>query len=193
MIEFLSFLSLGLAQAEPPSLPDCSYDVDAMMALDLQQFDQDMDGGWRILSNRGCNAEAADLIREWRHAKRNHASILYWHEGQMRAFNGETQQAIALFELTYKSPELDSDFGWNHYVDGTIAFLTDDRERLTRAIEGLRRIPAPDDLTFTTPDGQTLELSWPPNMNVLQAFEVCWGRTYQEAYGTPECSAPSSE
>ena len=29
-----------------------------------------------------------------------------------------------------------------------------------------------------------------PNLNVLEAFERCWGKTYAEAYGTEACAAP---
>ena len=64
-------LVLLLQSAPPATEPDCSYDLDAMLALDQQAFDQDMDGGWRPLGQRdGCEAAAAELIREWRHAKR---------------------------------------------------------------------------------------------------------------------------
>ena len=142
--------ALALQSAEPPiSSPDCSYDLAEMLELDLNSFDQDLNGGWRPLAQRGCEAEAAELIRAWRYEKRAHNSILYWHEGQMRAMAGQTAEAIALFELTYKSPPLDADFGWNHYVDGTLAFLRRDREGLDRAMAALAQVPPPDDLTIT--------------------------------------------
>ncbi len=184
--------TLLLAAAEPapePAQPDCSYDLQAMLALDRDGFDQDIpDGGWRGLSNQGCHAEAAELIREWRHEKRDHASILYWHEGQMRAYAGQTDQAVALFELTRKSQDFDAGFGWNHYVDGTIAFLRKDRDGLSRSIERLAAIPEPSNNSFTRPDGTVIQMNWPPNMNVLKRFEECWGRTYGEAYGSADCS-----
>jgi hypothetical protein len=34
-------------------------------------------------------------------------------------------------------------------------------------------------------------MSWPPNLNVLEAFERCWGKTYREAYNTEACAAPA--
>ena len=186
-------LSLALAAAQPtppPEETDCSYDLEAMLALDQQAFDQELDGGWRILDNAGCEAEAAELIREWRHKKRSHASILYWHEGQMRANAGQSKQAIALFSLTYKAPAFDADFGWNHYVDGTIAFLSRDKDRLVQAIENLKAVPKPADYqnTVTLADGTVVEFSWPPNLKVLEAFERCWDKTYKEAYGRDQCS-----
>lgn len=173
----------------PPSAVDCSYDLTAMLALDRDAFDQDMNGGWRVLSQNGCHAEAAELIREWRHEKRDHTSILYWHEGQMRAYAGQTEEAIALFDLTRSSIDDDEGFGWNHYVDGTIAFLRGHREGLDRAIERLRAVPEPSNNSFTRPDGTVVELAWPPNMNVLEGFSRCWGEPYAKAYGR-ECAAP---
>jgi hypothetical protein len=67
--------------------PNCTYDRAAMMTLPQQAFDQSATGGWRELSMRGCEAEAADLIRDWRETNKSerNASILYWHEGQLRA------------------------------------------------------------------------------------------------------------
>ena len=162
-----------------------------MLELDQQAFDQDMNGGWRPLGQKeGCEVAAAELIREWRHEKRAHGSILYWHEGQMRASAGQTTQAIALFELTRKSQDFDADFGWNHYVDGTIAFLRGNKDALMRSMERLKAVPEPTNNTFTRPDGTVIKMSWPPNLNVLKAFERCWGKSYAEAYGTMACVAP---
>ena len=187
----LEALLLAAAQPEAPAQPaepDCSYDLDAMLALDRDAFDQDIpDGGWRGLPNKDCHAEAAELIRTWRHEKRDHASILYWHEGQMRAYAGQTKEAVALFKRTYTAPEDDGDFGWNHYVSGTIAFLRGDREALDAAIERLAKIPEPSNNTFTRPDGTVIQMNWPPNMNVLKNFEVCWGKPYAETYGSSNC------
>ncbi|KLI64693.1 hypothetical protein [Aurantiacibacter marinus] len=194
MLLYLLIAAAPLLQAEDPApAPDCTYDLEAMLALDRQAFDQDLDGGWRPLAMRGCESEAAELIREWRHEKRDHNAILYWHEGQMRAMVGDTEQAIGLFGLTYKSPDDDADFGWNNYVDGTIAFLRQDRERLEQAIAAQMLVPAPESLMFTMPDGSTQEMSWPPNINVLRNFERCWDRPYSEAYGREGCDGPAED
>jgi hypothetical protein len=184
----LMILLLATAQPdEPAPALDCSYDLETMLALDQQAFDQDMQGGLRALQNKGCYTEAAELIREWRHEKRNHASILYTHEGQMRAFAGQTDQAIALLRLTYKPMDIDADFGWNSYMDGTIAFLERDREGLEKAIARLSAIPKPSDMQITRTDGSQAEMDWPPNMPVLKAFERCWDKSYADAYGSREC------
>ena len=189
----ITALLLVVAPPEAPAKaaePDCTYDLDAMLALDRQAFDQDIpSGGWRGLSNKGCYEEAAELIREWRHEKRDHNSILYWHEGQMRAYAGQTGEAVALFRRTYAAPEDDGDFGWNYYVSGTIAFLQGDQEGLNRAIEGLATIPEPSNNSFTRPDGTVVKMNWPPNMNVLEGFKACWGKPYKDAYGSA-CTDP---
>ena len=185
-------LLLALAQpADTPPAPDCSYDLEAMLALDRKGFDQTLpDGGWRGLYERGCYAEAAELIRAWRHEKRDHASILYTHEGQMRAYAGQTEQAIALLRLTYKPMDEDANFGWNFYMDGIIAFLERDREALDTAIARLKVVPRPQNLPrLVDPQGNPVEIIWPPNMNVLRAFERCWERTYREAF-EKDCITP---
>lgn len=190
------FISLLLAIAEPvettQSETDCSYDLDAMLTLDRRAFDQDLDGGgWRALFDRGCYTEAAELIREWRHEKRDHASILYTHEGQMRAYAGQYQEAIALLRLTYKPADQDGS-GWNHYMDGTIAFLRRDREALAKAIERLKAVPAPKSMSQTVyTDGTPAKIKWPLNLDILEAFERCWERPYKEAADTNgECRKP---
>ena len=183
-------LLLTAAQPAEPAQPDCTYDLVAMLELDRKAFDQDIpNGGWRGLSNNGCHEEAAELIREWRHEKRDHEGILYWHEGQMRAYAGQTKEAIALFELTYNPPEFDADFGWNHYVSGTIAFLRRDKDALSAAIDRLSGIPEPSDNSFARSDGTVVKMQWPPNMNVLRGFEQCWDQPYARAYGG-ECTEP---
>jgi hypothetical protein len=183
----LALLLAAAQPAEPAPAPDCSYDLEAMLALDRQAFDQDMKGGWRVLQDRGCFAEAAELIREWRHQKRDHAQILYTHEGQMRAFAGQTEAAVALLRLTYKPMDEDSGFGWNFYMDGTIAFLERDREGLATAIERLRAIPRPTSASMFRADGSPIFADWPPNLEVLKALEQCWDKSYAAAYSENRC------
>lgn len=182
-------LLLAAAQPEASSpQPDCSYDLEAMLALSRDEFDQTLpDGGWRGLYKRGCFIEAAELIREWRHKKRDHSSILYTHEGQMRAYAGQTEQAITLLRLTYKPMDDDANFGWNFYMDGTIAFLERDRaafERAKQRLEGIGGKPT----AMVYADGRPAhDFKWPPNLHVLEAFERCWGKSYAEAYSGPAC------
>ena len=174
-------------QQEAAKEPDCSYDHEAMLALDYQSFDQDLFGGWRPLVDRGCYAEAAELIREWRYINRSDVSTLYWHEAQMRAFAGQIPEALALFQLGYKSPVMDADFGFNHYVDGTIAFLVRDRAMFDGALTALQAVPVPEEAFYTTPEGEVRQTVWPPNLSVMQAMGRCWDLSYREAYRSHAC------
>ena len=177
-----SLLLLSSAQAKEPKDVDCSYDLDAMLALDQQQFDQDQKGGWRTLSSKGCHSEAAELIREWRFHKRSHENILYWHKAQLRAFAGQTQQAIDLFSLTYEPGNLEEfgwthDSGWNHYVTGTIAYLYKDRKILNVSVERYKA------LELKKRAKQELDQEqWPVNLRILIAFQKCFGKSYEEGY-----------
>jgi len=187
-------LALLLAAAQPadtPPPPDCSYDLEAMLALDRKAFDQTLpDGGWRGLYERGCYAEAAELIRAWRHEKRDHASILYTHEGQMRANAGQTSEAIALLKLTYKPADQDA-AGWNFFMDGTIAFLERDKLALKIATERLKAVPKPTSLKAVREDGTPIKIKWPLNLDVLEGFERCWDRSYAEASAADgDCRRP---
>jgi hypothetical protein len=109
------------ASQSQPSPDVCAFDRAKMLALDEREFDQDFTGGWRTLEREECWLIAADLIRDYRIAKSPNSKILFWHEGQMRAFAGQTEPAILLFETT-REPVTSDSFGWNLYVDATIAF-----------------------------------------------------------------------
>ncbi len=180
----MMILALMAAQMTAPA---CHYDRKRLLALDLRAFDQDMTGGWRKLAADGCEAEAADLIRDWRIAHKTRESILFWHEGQLRADIGQTSSAIALFERSRKTVEEDHGFGWNLYVDGTIAFLRADREAFDRAKVELAALPRPAGLDMRGPDGGPVAIAWPLNMNVFEGLQRCWGQSYKQAYS---CAAP---
>ncbi|MBD8678075.1 hypothetical protein [Sphingomonas sp. CFBP 13720] len=182
-------LALALLSAGPAYLDDpCRYDRAAMLALSLKAFDQDMTGGWRMLSLKDCTLPAADLIRDWRTAHQATDTILYWHEGQLRAEAGQYAQAIALFRRSYKPADEDAGWGWNLYVDGSIAFLRGDRPELERARAALAVLPPPPELADARgPDGKPTTIQWPMNLNVLDAFRRCWGQSYRAAY---RCAPP---
>jgi hypothetical protein len=167
--------------------PDCTYDRAGMLALPQQAFDQDMDGGWRELSMRGCEIEAAALIHDWRVTNKpdQDAQILFWHEGQLRANLGQSAAAIMLFEQSRKTAEEDHGMGWNLYVDGSIAFLRHDRVAFDKAHAALALLPKPDDFQPRGPDGKPVAIVWPLNLNVLDGFARCWNKPYKEAYACP--------
>ena len=184
-------LALLLVQAAPALAPTCSVDRAALLALDWQAFDQDMTGGWRTLENRGCDIAAAELIRDWRAAHpatdAGRAGLLAWHEGQLRANAGQRAAAIKLFERARKSRQEDRGFGWNLYVDGSIAFLRRDRPGLSAARAKLAVLPRPAGLDSVGPDGKPRSIRWPMNLSVLDGFLRCWDKPYKQAYA---CAPP---
>lgn len=166
----------------------CAYDRAAMLALDKNHFDQDLEGGWRRLDNRGCAAQAADLIRRYRERYGLTDSILYWHEGQLRAGIGQRTRAVRLFERS-RRPGPDS-FGWNLYVDATLAFLHRDRRALLSARTALARLPRPDGFHPTDVNGNPIRLEWPPNLAVVDGLIACFGKPYKLAYAEACRGAP---
>lgn len=180
--------ALGLAVSQPHALPQtpqssaspgCEVDMQAMLALGIHAFDQDHQGGWRPLAERPeCRDEAADLIRAYRQFVVERTRILYWHEGQLRAEIGETDAAIALFDQSRRTGS--DDYGWNHYVDASIAFLRRDLTALeaARARLSTSRIP---DWAASRPNPR------PMNLDVVDALIRCFGSSYADAYGAERC------
>lgn len=171
---------------------DCIEDREALLALDYWAFDQDIAKGVRaIAATPGCELVAADLTRDYHRALRERdepvivdhpqgtvrmsengeMSILYWHEGQIRAFEGQTDQAIGLFRKSLK-PEERNYGAWNEYAMGTIAFMEND-------LAGLKQ--------YRAAMAEKLE-SANINLGVLDGFIVCFGKSYKEAYGSAECN-----
>lgn len=179
-------VALVLAAALANSPPDCGIDRAALLALDQDAFDQDPKGGWRAVANRsGCKVMAADLLRDYRmaHPEISDPTIFFWHEGQLRAMTGDARAAVQLFERARKEPD---EFGWNAYVDATIAFLQGDRTRLQAARQSLAATPAPPDWDKLVAEQakRGRRVSWPPNLDVVDRLITCFGRTYDEAYGS---------
>ena len=167
----------------------CSYDRAAMLALDLNAFDQDMQGGWRSVAHKeGCEAAAADLIREYIFEHDSTEGILFFHEAQLRAMAGQTERALVMFLRTRKPADEDDWFGWNHYVDATMAFIRKDRPALVEARTQLVNLPRPEDFNPVDSHGNPVEMIWPPNLNVVDGFRECFDKNYDEAYNT--CSRP---
>lgn len=179
---------IALALQAAPAPPDpCQVDRAAILALSQEAFDQDLARGWRPLAQRpGCEGAAADLVRDYRASTESRIHILYWHEGQLRANIGEYPEAIRLME---QSRRLDDPFGWNPYVDATIAFLHADLGALNAARARLATLPRPSAFREQVL-ANGYRLSWPPNLEVVDALVRCFGRPYREAYGSPPCRTP---
>lgn len=178
---------LAASSSQPLEVARCTYDRSKMLALDQAAFDQDLSGGWRELAERdGCKAAAASLIRAYREANAPGSGILYWHEGQLRAELGETEAASALFERSRRESDA---FGWNYYVDASVAFLNKDRAALQAARNALVQLPRPKGFDPRGPDGKPIKIAWPPNLNVVDGLLQCFDKSYAEAYG-PACTRP---
>ncbi len=171
--------------------PSCGEDREALLALDFWTFDQDPERGVRRIANQpGCGLIAADLVRDY-HARlrdRGEAVVidtpqgkvtlsetgetttLYWHEGQLRAFEGEIQQAIVLFELSLK-PEATNFYGWNDYVRASVAFLIKDRPAFDNAHTALAK---------ASPNGF--------NTHVIGGLAACFDKDYSTAYESDACN-----
>ena len=173
-----------------------AYDEEAMLALDEAAFDQDLpDGGWRKIGNiPGCEAAAAELIAAYRTRHPDSSSTVAWHEGQMLASAGMNELAIPALEAARMDPALDP-AEWNHYVDATIAFLAGDREALEQARDRLAAVPFDGTsglpplvdgfIELPTQPGQPpLRMRWPPNIEVVEGLLNCFGKSYNDAYGT---------
>ena len=166
---------------------DCSYDRQALMALDEQSFDQDLTGGWRKLANiSDCQEVAADIVRDYRESHHLKSEILYWHEGQLRAMANHSEEAVPLLEQSRKPP-LEDFAGWNLYVDATIAFLQKDLPALERARQTLAALQPSGELEvkdgFMVIRGSKSSIRWPMNLAVVDGLRNCFWKSYSEAYG----------
>ena len=178
--------------AQEVSSKNCGYDRARLLALDENQFDQDISGGWRALaSTPGCALVAADLLHDYRKAHHKDSGLLFWHEAQVRADAGQYPEAIALMKRAYKPTEADK-AGWNPYVDATIAFLRRDRTALEQARAKLAAVPPPVGMGVPPvingymeaefADGSQRRIRWPINIDVVEGLENCFDKPYVEAY-----------
>jgi hypothetical protein len=176
MLILVAAASLQAAAPPAPAPDPCPVDRRAMLALGMDAFDQDLGGGWRPLAERpGCQDVAAGLIRAYRDFVQDRIPILTWHEGQLRANLGQTDEAVRLMDRTRRDSGDERAAWWNPYVDGTIAFLRGNRAALIAARDRLAAVPRPADMPA--------DRAWPPNLGVVDGLIRCFGRPYREAYG----------
>jgi len=146
------------------------------------------------LADAQCYIEAAELLRDWQAQHRADFDLtkprdrtilefLPWHEAQMWAFGGRNGVALPIFESTHKKGESSNEVAWNHYVDGTLAFLRRNRPGLETALAELAAVPKPPGWDNAVgADGQPISVRWPQNLDVLQALLRCWEQPYAVAY-----------
>ena len=144
---------------------------ESFLKLSFDLFDQDMSNGWRKLEKEKKYLKAAQMIDVYINQKEElkvwQKKILFFHSGQMYAYNDTYKTAIKRF---YKS--LDTEgimFNWNPYVKATIAFLEKDLKELKRQKKILTNLPK-------TPDGKI------PNLDVIDRLIKKFNLPYREAY-----------
>lgn len=187
----LFFCVASQAAAEEAISAPCIEDRGAFMTMDYWTFDQSTEGVRSVSERAECELEAADLIRDYHAmlrergdpvtldydgntitmAEAGEVSILYWHEGQLRAFAGQTDQAAMLFRKSLKPDEKNYQ-GWNQYALASIAFLEGDFNSL-KAQRGELADRVPKDNI---------------NLGVVDGLIACFGKSYSEAYGSDDCN-----
>ncbi|MFN3188929.1 MAG: hypothetical protein ACE361_00270 [Aureliella sp.] len=120
--------------------------TEAFLQLDYEQFDQDMNGGWRVHAKDGKYSEAAKMIEAYlagvKELTEGNQRMLRFHAGQMWAMGDQAEKAIKHFKKSTQSSENDF-MRWNAYVNGTIAFLQKDRAKLKAAREEVAKAEVP--------------------------------------------------
>lgn len=138
--------------------------IDSLMALGFEAFDQDMEGGWRYYGNQMEFATAADLIQRYlkQHPEieEHQQAVMHWHAGQMLALDGQNDMAVLEMEASRKENDV---MLWNEYLDATVAFLEKDRQTFETNLKALEAM------------GNN------PNLKLLKILEANFDKTYREA------------
>lgn len=174
------------AQTDP-----CTYDPAAMMAMDLNAFDNTFNSGWRTVGDKdGCEGAAANLIAAYRTQNAielangfpSDLQNLNYHEAQLRAASGQIDQAILLFVKARPNANPSQDYFFN----ATIAFLKKDKPALLDARRELAAVPKPDDFDEVVAKAKLLpgrpRPTWPPNLDEVDGFIACFDKPYKEAF-----------
>ena len=196
-------IGCGAPGAETASVEKCIPNAGKLLALDFTAFDQDPSGGWRSVgAQTGCDGAIADLIARYRKSKGKSpekAKMLEWHEAQARAWAGQTDRAIKLFQHRPEEEKPDAQTFYDEpaalYRDATIAFLASDRPGLEAARAKLALLPEPPDFTalktsFRRKFPSSAPPVWPMDLDAVDGLVACFGKPYKEAYAI-ECR-PSS-
>lgn len=182
--------SLGRAQTPPAA---CAYDRAALLAMDVDRFDQ-APTGWRSVGQKpGCERAAIELIRAYRQANAvalvngplSALKILDWHEAQLLANAGDTDAAVRMFVQARPGSAGDS---WDFYAEAVVAFLQGRRADLLATRAAMAALPEPAWFSGMRFQDPRLKPSWPQNLNVVDRLVACFGMPYAELEG-PQCEA----
>lgn len=163
----------------------------AMLKLDVKSFDQTDGQGWRLIADRECYSEAAELIAQYR-AQADDPNIARQHQVQMHAAAEEREQAITLLDELIADDKTNEEWEMLHYRRATRAFLASDLEALKDSRADLATLPTPPGFADAVerfkrdyPDFPAPK--WPPNLDVVDAFLACFYESYNEAYSGKVC------
>ncbi|MFN3463768.1 MAG: hypothetical protein ACK4X1_06775 [Terricaulis sp.] len=167
---------------------DCDVDRTAVFAQDVQTFDQSPTGWRSIGDTQGCELAAAQLIADYRthnavrlvNGDPDSIAMLNWHEGQLRAVAGEIRPAIDRMNVA----GMNADPVNALYVQATAAFLARQRPALETIRARLAAQPEPSWFAEAQVQQRAAgrEISWPPNLDVVDGLIACYDRPYREAY-----------
>jgi hypothetical protein len=119
---------------------------EALLSLPWQQFDQTLNSGWRVYSERHEYRAAADVIEVYLKQHQDltvrQRAVSCFHAGLMRVRDGHTQAGLAHMRQALvpdNTPGLSDD--WNDMVSAHIAFLTGDRVTLVALKSHVASLP----------------------------------------------------
>lgn len=178
-------------------------ELDRLLTLSYDDFDQNFDGGWRTLSFKdNCKPAAQKIIELYilfdNAINSNQLKLLRWHAGQVAADLGNYPLAIAFFNASIDNDgeSSKSKKPWNLYAKGSIAFLMRDKNALQQIRDELSVIPVSEDEknarrqflkenpNIQMPDGF---IDKPQNLSVLDRLLRCFEQPYSAAYDGDEC------
>lgn len=173
-------------------------ELNRLLALSYDGFDQDFDGGWRALSHKeNCKLAAQKTVELYilfnNAINLNQLRLLRWHAGQIAADLNNYPMAIAFFKASIEtgSEAAKSKKPWNLYARGSIAFLMRDKAALQQIRNELSTIPVSEaeknsrreflksNPNIRMPDGFIDE---PQNLSVLDRLLRCFEQPYEDAY-----------
>lgn len=186
-----------VSSADRKALVSCGIredEVDRLLALSVDAFDQDLNGGWRAVSQQpDCDGAARVLIEQYirfsTKPDKDALRILRFHAGQLAANEGREMLAVRYFQQTMQSGARQR--AWNLYVSSTIAFLERDRERLEALRDELANVPV--SAAEKASRRRFLEqnpgvkmydgyVDQPMNLTVVDKLLRCFDQPYRSAY-----------
>jgi hypothetical protein len=173
-------VNAGAQPGQSANASGCSFgpaELQSELDKSVFQFDQDMNGGWRALDQKGCTLQAAILLDVYNlddvrsEKKGDNRGALFFHAGQLYAMAGVPQVAIRRFYSSL-DPGEDAEkaqvLSWNAYVLATIGFLERNKEAVRFQREQIAIGPKTD--------GNKI------NLRVVDGLLKCWDQSYKGAY-----------